>query len=325
MLLIPNDMKKQRLLLFCILTSFISQAQQVPLKSQYLQNDFMLNPAVAGSKEYTPVTISHRSQWVHFEGAPMTQLLSVHGKLVSKHGAGLLLSNNQAGPTRVMTAQLAYSYHIKLADSLNLSFGLAPTFIQYSLDKNKIILDQQEDNTLQRISGKSWVVDANFGVYLYGKKYFAGLAFPQLMENKINGGGQETVEHVQRYCLLHAGYDFALNTKFELSPSLLFKSNKSFATPAQLDLNMKLMYKRFIWMGLSYRSDLAQKSDNAAIVFLGFTKANFSFGYSYDYSFSSIGKNSVGSHELFIIYRFYRKERSKEATPQHNMTPQNAE
>ncbi|HET6227557.1 MAG TPA: type IX secretion system membrane protein PorP/SprF [Bacteroidia bacterium] len=318
-------MIKQRLILLYIVISIAAQAQQLPLKSQYLQNDFMLNPAVAGSKEYIPITLSHRSQWVNFEGAPMTQMLSVHGKLCGKNGLGLLISNTQAGPTRVMSAQLAYAYHIQLADSVNLSFGLAPTFIQYALDKNKIVLEQQADNTLQRISGNSWVMDANFGMYLYGKKYFAGLAFPQLLENKIGMGDKNIQERVQRYCLLHAGYDFTLNAKFDLSPSFLFKSNKSFASPAQTDLNLKLMYKKFIWAGLSYRMDLAQNSDNAAIAFLGFAKANFSFGYSYDYSFSSIGKNSVGSHELFITYRFYRKIKSKEATPQYNTTPQNAE
>src|SRR4051812_28244546 len=223
---IPYYMKNLLLLFFCILILIRTQAQQITLNSQYLQNDFILNPAVAGSKAYIPIAISHRSQWVHFEGAPMTQMLSIHGNLFSKHGIGLLLSNNQAGPTHMMSAQLAYAYHIKLKDSLNLSFGVAPVFIQYSLDKSKIVLEQQNDNTLQRATGKTSVLDANFGMYIYGKKYFAGLTFPQLMENKIRVGGQESEEHLQRYCLLHAGYDFSLSEKFNLSPSFLFKSNK---------------------------------------------------------------------------------------------------
>ena len=51
------------------------QAQQVSLNSQYLFNEYILNPAAVGSKDYTPVQLNFRKQWTNFPGAPTTQFL----------------------------------------------------------------------------------------------------------------------------------------------------------------------------------------------------------------------------------------------------------
>ena len=48
-------------------------AQQDPMVSQYMFNGLYLNPAYAGSHDYWSSTLSFRSQWVGFDGAPMTE------------------------------------------------------------------------------------------------------------------------------------------------------------------------------------------------------------------------------------------------------------
>lgn len=60
------------------------RAQQDFLKSQYMFNLFSINPAYAGSRDVMEVSLSHRSQWVGFEGAPQTQVLSVHAPLTKR-------------------------------------------------------------------------------------------------------------------------------------------------------------------------------------------------------------------------------------------------
>ncbi|MEC8602865.1 MAG: type IX secretion system membrane protein PorP/SprF, partial [Bacteroidota bacterium] len=74
----------------------ISFAQQVPQYSNFLNNYFALNPALAGSNQCLNVKIGYRNQWVGFSGAPKTTFASFSSELKhkkiqtlrSKHGIG---------------------------------------------------------------------------------------------------------------------------------------------------------------------------------------------------------------------------------------------
>ena len=65
------------LLLAC--SSF--KSQQIGITSQYLLNDFSINPAVAGTKSYSPLSVSFRRQWTVIDEAPVTQNLMYHTSL----------------------------------------------------------------------------------------------------------------------------------------------------------------------------------------------------------------------------------------------------
>ena len=41
-------------------------AQQFPVYTQYVFNEYMMNPAVAGTMDYVPVRLSYRDQWTGF-------------------------------------------------------------------------------------------------------------------------------------------------------------------------------------------------------------------------------------------------------------------
>jgi hypothetical protein len=74
-------MKKIIGLVVC-LAAMNSYAQQVPQYSQYLRNQFMVNPGAAGVYDFTDVTVSGRMQWLGFANAPMTSYASF-GKIQS--------------------------------------------------------------------------------------------------------------------------------------------------------------------------------------------------------------------------------------------------
>lgn len=58
-----------------------THAQQDVLLSQYMLNHLLINPAYAGSKDYNVSQLLYRRQWVGMEGAPVTQIGSVHGRV----------------------------------------------------------------------------------------------------------------------------------------------------------------------------------------------------------------------------------------------------
>jgi hypothetical protein len=58
-------MLKRTLLLTALLCVIVlsTYAQQKPQYTQYIFNNFLLNPAVAGIENYTDVKLGYRSQW----------------------------------------------------------------------------------------------------------------------------------------------------------------------------------------------------------------------------------------------------------------------
>src|SRR5438128_12249571 len=66
------------LLLIC---SGALHAQQRPYYTQYILNNYIINPAVAGIENYWDVKASHRHQWVGLNGAPVTTYVTIQGPL----------------------------------------------------------------------------------------------------------------------------------------------------------------------------------------------------------------------------------------------------
>jgi type IX secretion system PorP/SprF family membrane protein len=74
-------MKNKVLLLMGVVmaaTLSAALAQQKPHYSQYMVNNYLLNPAITGIEDYTDVRMGVRRQWVGMEGAPETMYLSFH-------------------------------------------------------------------------------------------------------------------------------------------------------------------------------------------------------------------------------------------------------
>ena len=68
------------LLLFLFLSGLIF-SQSKPYYSQYILNNYILNPAVAGIENYKDVKLSYRNQWAGIDGAPVTTYFSIHGPI----------------------------------------------------------------------------------------------------------------------------------------------------------------------------------------------------------------------------------------------------
>lgn len=293
---------KRILISIITLLTFNGIAQQFPEFSQYLQNDYLLNPAQAGTKDYAPVCLSTRIQWMNFQNAPSSQLGSIHGSVTKNIGLGLGIINHTAGATKMTSASFAYSYRIQLKEKTGLSFGIAPMFTQHALNKDKLTLDNANDLTFNRINTRTMVVDANAGIHLFAEKYFVSVCMPQLMASKIRMGDALFTEKNRRHLVVTGAYEIPVNEKWSVSPGAVIKTQGKGA-PLQWDINAKATYDNFIWGGLIYRGSTGKMLNESAILFLGLTKANFAFGYSFDYSFGAIRTFNGGSHEIFLGYR----------------------
>lgn len=308
-------MKPQRISLIALLLAnslFLGlRAQQLPLTSQYMFNYLLLNPAVAGTnEEKIMLRLQNRNQWVGLEGAPITQMASVHGRVNAWNiGLGAYVINDVIGPTHQLSFQTNYSYQFHATENSNLSFGLGLGLLQSKIDIGKLTTDIPNDNALIKAGAESAILpDAGFGALWYNQKFYLGGAVPHILGSAIKKNGF----YLNRNYLLMGGVSFELNEEITIEPSVVVRIASP--TPVSADINTRVLVKNTLWIGASYRT-----SD--AVVFLaGIQLAGFRFGYSYDLTTSELDTFSHGSHEIMLGYDFirrgYRRSSSKQfSTP----------
>jgi type IX secretion system PorP/SprF family membrane protein len=274
-------------------------AQQLPQYTQYMFNEYIINPAVAGKEDFFQAKANYRYQWAGIVDAPRTYILSLYGPHKTKDmGYGGYVYNDVTGPTSRTGLTLSYSYIFKLTEEMKLSLALAGGILQYSIDGTKINMLDIQDPSIQGTVYSTIVPDATFGAYLYTKKYFFRLSAHQLLNNELNlYTGDGGFNRVRNHFYAYGGYKHEFNQNFELEPSVLLK----YMMPAdpQLDITVKAAYKKMVWIGASFRTS------DAVGLMVGYNyKDQVSIGYSYDISTTSIRNYNSGSHEIMISVRF---------------------
>lgn len=231
-------MNLKLLLLICTATVFVSlslSGQHTPLNpiSNRVFTPFMINPAIAGSKDFMALDLSATIQGDNF-----SQLLSGNTRIAKKgptyfgapvaksftqFGAGGAIFNDVTSPSRNMGVSAAASYHVPLNDK-NLSFlsgGLAIKGIYNMMDS---IVD------LGAPAKNSFIPNLDAGLYLYGQKFHAGISATNILGNMTDSADMALYNiPVSRQYFLIAGYKFVLSRSLNivLEPSLIVNLDDS--------------------------------------------------------------------------------------------------
>ena len=268
-------------------------AQQLPFTSQYMFNDYLINPAVGGSLDYMPISLSVRSQWAGLEGAPKTQFLSAHSKIGKKIGVGGFVFSDESGPIKEQGIQLSYSYHLQVGDEGHLSLGLGGMLFSHSISVSKLKFDEPDDLALSNIKHKAVSPDLSFGALYYTENYKVGFSVPQLFQNNLYDNlSSENQNTLVRHYFIHGEVSFDVSDNIDVVPGLLFKMVPG--APMQVDVNVKGVYQKKYWLGLSYRHE------ESVVAMLGLAYKKLQFGYSYDFTMTDIKDYSSGTHELYL-------------------------
>lgn len=280
-----------------------AKAQQLPQYTQYMLNEFAINPAVAGKEEFADVRSNNRYQWVGITDAPRTFILTVNGPMKFKNmGLGMNLFTDIVGPTRRVGLNFSYAYHIKLNEEIKISLGLSAGILQWGIDGHKLQLHDAGDDNLLTQYQTTYVPDFGAGVLLYHKKYYFGIAVPQLYQSRINlYPGADNKGTLVTHFNVNGAYKFDIGDDFKIEPSFILK----YATPApfKLDVGLRGIYQEQVWLGVAYRHN------DAVTALIGYLYKNYlMIGYSYDFSTTNIRKYSSGTHEVMLGLRFSRKQ-----------------
>jgi type IX secretion system PorP/SprF family membrane protein len=271
------------------------QAQQLPQLSQYNSQDYLFDPAVAGSRPWFEIRSAHRNQWVGIQDAPRTFVLSATTPLGANMGVGGYIFTDNVGPSRRTGMQLSYAYHLKVTDDIKLGMGLSFGMLQFLIDGSKIQFHDPDEPLMDDQLRGSLMPDATFGVYLYHEKWWFGATAPQLLRNRVwfYDENDQSLSKLAAHYYAMGGYRLPLGSDLKLEPSFLLKYVDP--VPPKIDLTATLRYKDMVWIGATYRTE------DAVSLMVGYwMKKTFQFGYSYDLTMTNLRNYSSGTHEVML-------------------------
>ncbi len=287
----------KKTLLACLLfVSTYSFSQQDPQVSHYMYNRLGFNPGYAGATGSICATLIGRQQWVGFDGAPKTNIISIDGPVKLLHGGlGLTVATDKLGFENNFFGKLSYAFRLPIGDDGNLGIGVEAGLYNKSINGNWIATDPvASDKSIPTGKAADNTFDLGFGVHYHTPKFYVGLSSTHLNQGKIEKDNLSF--EIARHYYLTAGYNYDINETFTLRPSALVKSVGS---STQFDLNVNVLYNNLLWLGVSYRTS------DAIVPMVGFQKAfnaksAFKVGYAYDVTTSRLKTQSNGSHELML-------------------------
>ena len=324
---------KRNLIILLLFTTISVKAQQKPYYTQYILNNYILNPAITGIENYTDLKLSYRNQWTGINGAPVTTYLTVHGPIGKKDfrttptsfeipgenprgksfvdeytapaphsGIGLIIINDKTGYINRFSAYATYAYHKAISMKTTLAVGFLGGITNVSLDRSKIewgTLDPN-DPAIGYENGdlKKLKPEVGAGLWLYSSDFFAGLSVLNIIPNKVKfAANNQYATFFEPQFIGTAGYRFFLSDEVSMLPSVMLQFIQPF--PVQVHTNVKFQYLDKVWAGLSYRiSD--QLGGFAAMAGINVSNT-FNLSYAYDASTTSRLKNyTKNTHEIIL-------------------------
>jgi len=271
----------------------------LPLRTNWQFNYFQENPAFAGFSDCLELKAGFRQQWAGFDGAPQTTFANLQGELGRSagggiHGFGGRVTDDSAGPYGFTQLDLAYAYHIKMAQGWRLAAGAAVGFMQYRLSLGEIVLPDFQagnDPAITSNSNQLLAPTVDFGVWAYNKYTFWGLSIQNLIEPSVDQWGLDT--RFRRHVSLTGGSLIRLEGPWSFHPagSIRFAAG----APVAVDVQAMFDYDEAIRFGVGYRNETAL----AGIITLNLME-NITIAYAYDWNVGPLSQASANTHEFTI-------------------------
>lgn len=197
-----------------------AMAQLSPMKSQYFQNQYLGNPAMAARDGSTSLYSSYSRQWDQIEGSPVMMSLSGSAPLSSKAALGFNLISDKAGLLKRTQGMGSFAYKIPLKEDRSLRFGFSIAWTLDKLDYSSATSNGLNDPSLMRYNdarASDW--DGNVGIAYIGKKLEAQFSYLSL--NQKRSQKFTTVD----YSTFNSSvsYKFELTDDFRIKPMVAYR------------------------------------------------------------------------------------------------------
>jgi len=230
-----NQYKLLLLGITTVLAGYSAEAQHTPYNpiSSRVFTPFVINPAIAGSKDFMALDLSATIQGEYY-----SQLLSGNSRIAKKGpryfgapvaksftqiGMGAALFNDVSELSRNLGLSIASSYHIPLNEK-NLSFLSAGIALKGIYNMTDSLPDPGVP------ARNAFIPNADAGIYLYGQKFHVGLSATNVLGSMTDSINMAIYKiPVSRQYFFIAGYKFVLSKSLNiiLEPSLIVNLDDS--------------------------------------------------------------------------------------------------
>lgn len=318
-------LNKRWILVFLTFITLSASAQD-PQFSQFYAAPLYLNPAFAGSNQFSRVGINYRNQWPALD-ANFTTYSAYFDHYFDwiNSGVGVIITRDKEGLAGLSSTSIGgqYAYQLRLTDKLSVRAGTQLAMYYRDLNFGRLTFGDQWNPTTQQFDQPTGEVntgqgkfffDVSFGGLLYTSKWWFGYTVNHLnTPNQSVTGEQSKLDMKHSF---HGGYKIMLRTgtrekgynsigdERSLTPAFQYKIQGGFQ---QLDLGMYATLEPIV-VGLWYRglpidTPNGFSGTESLVLLLGYSYDKLSVGYSFDYTLSQLGIASGGAHELTLSYR----------------------
>lgn len=313
--------KKLKFIMIGVVLSFTGRvAAQDVIYSQFYANPIYLNPALAGGKLCSRLTLNYRNQWPTIRKGYTTYSATWDQYYEGISGSVAVMANaNVGGGGLYNTFQGSgvYSYRLQASKYLVFNAAVQAGYLQYRLDWNKLVFGDQIDvntgnlePTREYLPPKLNIGTVDFSAGLLGgykESHYFGIAVNHLNRPDVAfyDGNENRLKlrwtiHWGILIDFFQGMDGEDIKNFSISPNIVYEQQGNFR---QLNLGVYMNKYPFVY-GAWFRH--AFGNPDSFIVLLGFQQKNFKIGYSFDYTVSRLSIASGGAHEVSMVWLFHK-------------------
>ncbi|WP_167015344.1 PorP/SprF family type IX secretion system membrane protein [Chitinophaga sp. Cy-1792] len=231
-----------------------SSAPLQPLTSQYFQNQYLANPAMAGIDTGLHLNVAYRGQWSDVPGTPVTKAATADYYVGSRVGAGLTVFNDKAGLINRTKVGLTYAYHLPLnaAGKDKLHFGLSVGINAQRLDKSAII-GEQNDPTINAFNRRDDYFEVDYGMAYTNDKWTIQAAFPNLM-NTLRKDENKTVDATTFYGAVSYKINVSESVPY-VEPKVCYRGVRGYDALVDIGANVVFLQQYLNVFGLYHTSN----------------------------------------------------------------------
>ncbi|HFA50559.1 MAG TPA: type IX secretion system membrane protein PorP/SprF [Bacteroidetes bacterium] len=301
-----KDMKKILTIAIVLLFSLTAFGQQESQFTNFVYNQQLYNPAYVGSRNTPSFTALHRSQWLGFEGAPNSQLISFQTPIMKQRaGLGGTIFRRGIGVSNNWLGSAAYSYNLRITQEIDLRLGIQASLeylgVRFS-DPSIITVTRNDPSANNGSYDDNYSANVGVGFHLsYKDLFYFGASSPQLYPNNLSFNDLSNTPakaFPHRYFVL--GAVIPATDDIEVMPNMLIKWVDQ--APLDVDVNVMVRWKKMLTGGLTYRAGGNNTGDSMDLLLFYQFNQKIGAGLSYDFTLSDIKDYSSGSIELVARY-----------------------